>query len=124
MHAALKSWLPSDRNPWDFDAAAHLMRRAGFGDSPDRVEAMMRIGPENAVIEVVKGPRKDPAIDELEAIYPLIRGSGSVESARKWLLTRMLSGSIDSSPNAFHRKVTSTPPTIAAAAPSRVARRQ
>ena len=54
MHPALKTWLPSEKSPWDFDAAAHLMRRAGFGDTPERVESIMRIGPENAVIEVVK----------------------------------------------------------------------
>ena len=46
---ALAPWIPTAADPFDFNKAAHLMRRAGFGASPEQLEAMVRIGPHRTI---------------------------------------------------------------------------
>jgi uncharacterized protein (DUF1800 family) len=43
--------IASDR--WDFDAAAHLMVRAGFGADPSEIRRMRALGPEKAVESLI-----------------------------------------------------------------------
>ncbi len=90
MHDALKPWKPTKDDPWDFDAACHLWRRAGFGAPPKKVEETLSLPVDEAVRRMVRGPDKDPATDELEAIYRSVRGTGTVVTARAWLITRMV----------------------------------
>jgi uncharacterized protein (DUF1800 family) len=41
---------------WDFDAAAHLMVRAGFGADPSAIRKMRALGPEKAVESLINAP--------------------------------------------------------------------
>jgi uncharacterized protein (DUF1800 family) len=41
---------------WDFDAAAHLVVRAGFGGLPQEIERTLRLGPEKAVDSLINAP--------------------------------------------------------------------
>ena len=45
MHDALKPWRPSKTEPWDFDAAAHLWRRAAFSAPEAVVTESVSAGP-------------------------------------------------------------------------------
>jgi hypothetical protein len=43
-HVDLEPWAPSAGDPWDKRKAAHLMRRAGFGCSPEELDAVVSLG--------------------------------------------------------------------------------
>jgi uncharacterized protein (DUF1800 family) len=47
---------PLTASRWDFDAAAHLLVRAGFGGSPDEIQKMYALGPEKAVDSLINAP--------------------------------------------------------------------
>jgi uncharacterized protein (DUF1800 family) len=89
VHEALKPWTPSRQDPWDFDAAAHLWRRAGFGAPPHTVRATARRSPAEAVAAIVDGPARDTPGGELESIYEAVLGTGSADGLRAWLVSRM-----------------------------------
>ncbi|MFN0067615.1 MAG: DUF1800 family protein [Limisphaerales bacterium] len=38
---------------WDYAAAAHLLNRAGFGGPPSEIEALVKLGPEQAIARLV-----------------------------------------------------------------------
>jgi hypothetical protein len=40
--------LPLSPSRWNFDTAAHLMVRAGFGGSPDEIQKVQALGLERA----------------------------------------------------------------------------
>jgi uncharacterized protein (DUF1800 family) len=44
---------PLSSSRWDFDAAAHLLVRAGFGGTPDEIQRTLAVGPERAVNALV-----------------------------------------------------------------------
>lgn len=90
MHEALKPWSPSRQNPWDYDAALHLWRRAGFLAPRAEIERTLRRTPEEAVAAIVKGPAADAPAQELEGILEATLGTGNSDSARAWLITRMM----------------------------------
>ncbi|MHC4222960.1 MAG: DUF1800 domain-containing protein [Planctomycetota bacterium] len=90
MHEALRPFEPSKSNPWDFDAAAHLWRRAGFGAAPRGIERTLRRNPRAAVDAIVDGPPSDRAADELESIYESVLGTDDPDAARSWLIARMV----------------------------------
>jgi uncharacterized protein (DUF1800 family) len=76
--------------PWDFDAAAHLWRRAGFGAPAPRVEETVKLGPAEAAKAIVRGPARDAPAEELESVYAQVTGTGNVDAIRAWLLQRMV----------------------------------
>jgi len=90
MHDSLRPWRPSRQNPFDADAASHLWRRAAFAASPKTVQATLKLGPQAAVARMVDGPGHDDAGDELDGILESALGTGNADSARAWLVTRML----------------------------------
>jgi len=92
MHALLKPWQPTASNAWDFDAAAHLWRRAGFSASADQVRTTLRQSPADAVRQMVDGPGKEPATEELEFVYQSVLGADNADGARAWILMRMVRG--------------------------------
>ena len=91
MHDALRPWQPG-KGAWNYDAAAHLWRRAGFGATPAALDRWADGTPAAAVAVAVSGPADDKATRELEKIYRSVMGTSSVDSARAWLLTRMARG--------------------------------
>jgi uncharacterized protein (DUF1800 family) len=53
---------PITSSRWDFDAAAHLLVRAGFGGSPPEIHKILALGPEKAVNSLINVPPQiDPA---------------------------------------------------------------
>jgi len=90
MHELLKTWKPSKAEPWDFDSAAHLWRRAGFSAATEQVRSTLQRTPADAVRQMVDGPGKEPATEELEFIYQSVLGSDKVDDARAWILMRMV----------------------------------
>ncbi len=86
MHDAFK---PYD-GPWDFDAAAHLWRRAAFGAPAARIEETVKLGPAEAAKALVRGPAQDVPAEELESVDVQITGTGSADAIRAWLLQRMV----------------------------------
>jgi len=61
------SLAPIQRERWDRAAAAHLLARAGFGGTPDQVQALLDMGPAGAVDYLVQyeGISSDPTPDDL-----------------------------------------------------------
>src|ERR1700720_3455984 len=47
---------PISANRWDFDAAAHFLRRAGFGGDPSEIDKIRALGPEKAVDFLINAP--------------------------------------------------------------------
>ena len=47
---------PITANRWDFNAAAHLLVRAGFGGDPSEIDKIQAMGPEKAVDFLVNAP--------------------------------------------------------------------
>jgi len=92
MHELLKPWQPSRSIPWDFDAAAHLWRRAGFSASTEQVRATLAQTPADAVNKMVDGPGKEAATEELEFVYQSVLGADDADGARAWILMRMVRG--------------------------------
>jgi len=90
MHEALRPFQPTRENPWDHDAATHLWRRAGFAAAPAVIEATLRGSPADAAVAVVEGPGDNPAVEELEQILESTLGTNNADSARAWLIARMV----------------------------------
>ena len=49
---------PLPRSQWTYDRAAHLLAHAGFGGTPDEVEALFEMGIEQAVESLVHYERQ------------------------------------------------------------------
>jgi uncharacterized protein (DUF1800 family) len=47
---------PLTASRWDFDAAAHLLVRAGFGGPPQEIQKTFALGPEKAVDSLINAP--------------------------------------------------------------------
>ncbi|HTW64619.1 MAG TPA: DUF1800 domain-containing protein [Bryobacteraceae bacterium] len=45
---------PISRADWNYDFAAHLLERAGFGGTPDEIQALAKLTPEQAVARLVR----------------------------------------------------------------------
>jgi hypothetical protein len=55
-HPLLAPYEPSEGNPFDEVKAAHLLNRAGFGGTPDELERVIKLGPADAVDELLDFP--------------------------------------------------------------------
>ncbi|MBI3818443.1 MAG: DUF1800 domain-containing protein [Planctomycetes bacterium] len=86
----MEPFVPSDANPFDAAAAAHLLRRAAFGPAaPDELQRIAESGPAEAAKSIVRAPA-DRALEELDAMFDAIASADSIESLRSWWLLRML----------------------------------
>ena len=47
----LKPIAPAD---WNYDLAAHLLERGGFGGTPDEIQALAKLTPAQAVARLVR----------------------------------------------------------------------
>jgi uncharacterized protein (DUF1800 family) len=61
------SLAPIPRERWDRAAASHVLARAGFGGTPEQVDALVAMGPADAVDYLVEyeGIPSDPTTDDL-----------------------------------------------------------
>ncbi len=59
---------PIDAKDWNYDLAAHLLERAGFGGTPEEIQALAKLTPAQAVARLVRYEGVDksplPAFDE------------------------------------------------------------
>jgi hypothetical protein len=57
LHAADRSWMddltPITTSDWNYDRAAHLLERAGFGGTPEEIERLVAMSPREAVRHLV-----------------------------------------------------------------------
>ncbi|HSV16538.1 MAG TPA: DUF1800 domain-containing protein [Tepidisphaeraceae bacterium] len=56
MHPLLQPYIPTENDPFDALKAAHLLNRAGFGGTPSEIEAIMNLGPQAAVDQLLDFP--------------------------------------------------------------------
>ena len=78
------SLAPIQRERWDRAAAAHLLSRAGFGGTPDQVQALVDMGPAGAVDYLVEyeGIAADPTPDDLfdaANTLPVLHHCGAIQ---------------------------------------------
>lgn len=87
----LEEWRPADADVWDARKAAHLLRRAGFGDTPDAVAACVARGP-GASVDALFETSADGA-DPADVIRELARTfvqSGNTDKLAAWWLRVMI----------------------------------
>jgi uncharacterized protein (DUF1800 family) len=90
---AWEPWKPDARDPWNARWAGHLLRRAAFGASPERLGRAVREGPEKTIDELLTG---SPDCAETDAI--LARAGEqfvsleSIDMIRGWWVYAMLYG--------------------------------
>src|SRR6202167_5285115 len=67
----LKPIAPAD---WNYDFAAHLLERAGFGGTPDEIQALAKLTPAQAVDRLVRFKGSDqshlPPFDQSDIHAP------------------------------------------------------
>lgn len=85
---ALSPWRPGP-GEWDRAAATHLLRRAGFGPEPGRVERALAEGLEATLESVLDEPGHDPAL--LNGVRPLL-ALDEVQHLQAWWMSLILAG--------------------------------
>jgi uncharacterized protein (DUF1800 family) len=90
---------PITAGRWDFDAAAHLLVRAGFGAGPPEIQKTLALGPERAVDSLINVPPENyppptwAKPDDQEELRALIREAATPEekqTARKLLREKFI----------------------------------
>jgi hypothetical protein len=81
VHPLLEPWHPTSADPWDRAAAAHLLRRAGFGASPATLDRALAEGPERTLDRLFAPSGHDPALHS--GIESLLAG-GDAETLQAW----------------------------------------
>ena len=87
MSAVLRAWRPGPEG-WDRSAAAHLLRRAGFGATPEELERALAEGLD-ATLERLFEDRTPPELDG--SIQPLLAAE-SLELLQAWWMARIVAG--------------------------------
>ncbi|MFT5286783.1 MAG: hypothetical protein ACI8TQ_002955 [Planctomycetota bacterium] len=87
--SALAVWRPTDNNPWDRAAAAHLLRRGGFGPEPLDLDRAVDEGLERTLERLSEEPLE--LEDNLDGIYSLL-GVGDIEHLQAWWMTLIIGG--------------------------------
>lgn len=85
----LAPFSPTEANPWDRSAAAHLLRRAGFAPSEEEVRRALADGPAATVGRLVAGPGESARADELDVLGESLAVRGDLDGLRGWWLLRM-----------------------------------
>lgn len=57
---------PIGVSDWNYDAAAHLLERAGFGGTPEEIAALHALGPEMAVRQLVHYDSDSPGLPDFD----------------------------------------------------------
>lgn len=87
-----EEWLlpfePTAEHPFDERAAAHLLRRAGFGGTIEELRELASLGPIAAARRIVNAP-DDPAMAELDTTFEAVEPAEKIENLRSWWLLRM-----------------------------------
>ncbi|MFN0055162.1 MAG: DUF1800 family protein [Planctomycetales bacterium] len=88
----LAPWEPDDTHPFDSDAAAHLLRRAGFGASPGEIAAAVDRGLMDTLDELfAEAPDEDQAFQAtFDAINGKLLNGADPTLAQGWWIYRMV----------------------------------
>src|SRR5438105_2463189 len=62
---------PLDPKQWDVTKAAHLLNRAGFGGTPEQIQALYSAGFEGAVHSVLNAPDDSQQFPKPAEVQPL-----------------------------------------------------
>lgn len=87
----LDPWFPSGSDQWDWNKAAHLLRRVGFGGSMQEIEAVealgRALGPDSPV-DILLGTDRQPIQDGGSLTLPSgeFLNLATIEDQRAWLL--------------------------------------
>jgi len=88
-----EAWLPfepSPREPFDRRAAAHLLRRAGFGTNLRALDEAVKAGPQVTVKALIEAPRANAAFEaEMERFVQSVLAGNNPEGLSSWWLYRM-----------------------------------
>lgn len=84
---ALEPWSPRP-GEWDRGAAAHLLRRAGFGPRPGDLERALAEGHEATLARALDGGRDEELVASGEALL----AAGSLESLQGWWMALIVGG--------------------------------
>src|SRR5438067_7274913 len=89
-HDQFAPFSVSAQQPWDVARVCHLLRRAGFGPTEVRLNAMLKQSPQDAVESLFAyDPDDDPfngMAEQLEGLLNL----NLVESVQRWWVYRMI----------------------------------
>jgi len=85
-------WSPAvEQNGWGRAAAAHLLRRAGFGPTADELDQAVSAGPQQTISELLATPPQlEPLYAELDRFEQHAGRANSIDSLRAWWLRRMI----------------------------------
>jgi len=61
---------PINPKKWDYEKAAHLLNRAGFGGSPEQIESLRKAGLDSAVNQLLDGPKPSAPIEKPDWAQP------------------------------------------------------
>src|SRR4051794_6848943 len=88
---AWEPWKPDDRDPFNARQAAHLLRRATFGASPEQVARAVRDGFDSTLKRLLAGEPGHERTDKLLAdIGERFASGGALDSVRGWWVYSML----------------------------------
>ena len=86
----LERWSPTATDPWDRPKAAHLLRRTGFGATPEQVDQAMRNGVTSAVDAILSPPAPGADHQALRGLAGSIVNFREVDRVAAWWLQVMI----------------------------------
>ena len=89
MRDPLAPFEPGRDGPWDRDAAAHLLRRGGFGPAPGELERALDEGPAATLERLMRPAGHDPAL--ADGIRHVL-AAGEIEHLQAWWMALILAG--------------------------------
>jgi hypothetical protein len=90
---AWEPWKPDARDPWNARWAGHLLRRAVFGASPERLARAVRDGLEPTITELLAGSADREQNDDILArAGEQLVALESIDMIRGWWVYAMLNG--------------------------------
>jgi uncharacterized protein (DUF1800 family) len=87
-----EAWLrfePSERQPFDRRAAAHLFRRAGFAGTLDQLDAAVVVGPVQAVEQLAGDGETQDFDQQMQQLSATVLAVNNPEGVATWWLYRM-----------------------------------
>ena len=87
---AWQPYEPTDTEPFNRRAAAHLYRRAGFATTFDGLDQAVQVGPQAAVTQLLEAPTAHPQFaEEMSRMVQSVLAGNNPEALASWWLYRM-----------------------------------
>ena len=88
---AWSEFVPSTESPWNLSAAAHLMRRAGFGATGEQLTTALKKTPSQVVAEILQSDEPTQFVQQMQSLSNAALATGNVKQLSAWWSYRMLS---------------------------------